>query len=96
MWVLSAIGNIAQQGSMLGVKELTRLMRNEDTELRAHAVNELAVAFWHRPNDLPDTVLQQMLSLTRDKAQTVRNAATWSLFDLADLGCSSARQYLSS
>jgi len=96
MWVLSAIGNIAQQGSMLGVKELTRLMRNKDTELRAHAVNELAVAFWHRPNDLPDTVLQQMLSLTRDGAQTVRNAAFWSLSDLADLGCSGARQHLRS
>ena len=95
MWVLSAIGNIAQQGSTLGVKELVRLMRNKDTALRAHAVNELAIAFWHRPNDIPDTVLQQMLSLTRDKARTVRNAAIWSLSDLADLGCRGARQFLS-
>lgn len=93
-WVLSAIGNLAQQGAVIAVKELTRLMREKDTELRAQAVMELAVAYWHRPSELPETVLHEMISLTEDDSEEVRQAALSSLSDLAQLGCQAAEQYM--
>jgi HEAT repeat protein len=92
-WVLSAIGNLAQQGAVIAVKELTNLMREKDTELRAQAVMELAVAYWHRPSELPDTVLQEMISLTEDDSEEVRQAALSALSDLAQLGCQAAERY---
>ena len=93
-WVLSAIGQLAQQGSMLGVKELTRLMRSKESAVCAQAVAELAVAYWHRPNELPDTVLQEMASLIQDTRSEVGKAALSTLSDLADLGCRTAEQHL--
>ena len=92
-WVLAAIGNLAQQGAVVAVKELTNLMREKDIELRAQAVMELAVAYWHRPSELPDTVLQEMISLTEDDSEEVRQAALSALSDLAQLGCQAAERY---
>ena len=94
IWILAAIGNLAQQGNVMAVKELTRLMRDEDTLLRAQAVTEMGVAFWQRPNEMPETVLQEIISLTRDPSQEVQTAALASLSDLAKLGCQGAGQYL--
>ncbi len=93
-WVLSAIGNLAQQGTVIAVKELTSLMREKNTELRAQAVMELAVAYWHRPSELPETVLREMISLTEDDSEEVRQAALSSLSDLAQLGCQAAERYM--
>jgi len=93
-WVLSAMGNLAQQGKVLAVKELTRLMRDEDSLLRAQAVTEMAVAFWHRPNELPETVLHEVVALTRDPSGEVQMAAVDALSDLARLGCQAVEQYL--
>ena len=75
------------------MKELTRLMREKDIELRAQAVMELAVAYWHRPSELPETVLHEMISLTEDDSEEVRQAALSSLSDLAQLGCQAAERY---
>jgi HEAT repeat protein len=91
-WVLSAMGNLAQQGSTLAVKELTRLMRDQDSLLRAQAVAEMAVAFWHRPNEVPETVLQEMRALAKDPSEEVKTAALDALSDLAQLGCQGAEQ----
>ena len=93
-WILSAMGNLAQQGNMMAVKELTRLMRDEDSLLRAQAVTEMGVAFWHRPSEVPETVLQEIISLTRDPSEEVQTAALAALADLAKLGCQGAKQYL--
>lgn len=93
-WVLSALGNLAQQGTILAVKELTQVMRSREPELRAQAISELTVAYWHRVGELPETVLQQIVSLTADQADEVRRMALASLKDLAHLGCRAAEQHL--
>ena len=93
-WVLSAIGNLAQQGNLSAVKELTQVMKQKDTGLRAQAVMELAVAYWHRPGELPETVLQEMISLVEDDSEEVCEAALSSLSDLAELGCQAAERYI--
>ncbi|MEE8348597.1 MAG: hypothetical protein V3R94_03435 [Acidobacteriota bacterium] len=93
-WVLSALGILAQQENMMAVKELTRLMREDDFRRRAQAVTEMGVAFWHRPNEVPETVLQEIISLTEDPSEEVQTAALAVLSDLAKLGCQGAEQRL--
>jgi len=93
-WVLSALGNLAQQGSMGAVKELTRVMKEKAPALRAQAVQELAVAYWHRPNEVPETVFHVMTVLAGDGSDEVRGAAIAALSDLAHLGCQAAEQYI--
>ena len=93
-WVLSALGNLAQQGDVDAVKELTRIMKEKTPALRAEAVRELAVAYWHRPNEVPETVFHAMTVLAGEDSDEVRGAALSALSDLAQLGCQAAEQYL--
>lgn len=93
-WVLSALGNLAQQGHAVAVKELTGVMKDKDPALRAQAVRELAVAYWHRPNEVPETVFHAITVLAADDSDEVRGAALVALTDLAQLGCEAAEQYL--
>jgi HEAT repeat protein len=93
-WVLSALGNLAQQGNMGAVKELTRVMKEKAPALRAQAVQELAVAYWHRPNEVPETVFHVMTVLVGDGSDEVRGAALAALSDLAHLGCQAAEQFI--
>ena len=92
-WVLEAIGCLAQQGCVTAVKELIGLMREEKGELRAQVITELGVAYWHRPNELPETVLHEMVSLTEDRTGEVKRAARSALSALARLGCNAAQAY---
>jgi len=93
-WILSALGNLAQQGQVGAVKELTRVMKERDPTLRAQAVRELAVAYWHRPNEVPETVFHAMTVLAGDDSNEVRGAALSALSDLGQLGCQAAEQYI--
>ena len=93
-WILSALGNLAQQGHVVAVKELTRVMKEKDPALRAQAVRELAVAYWHRPNEVPETVFHTMTVLAGDDSDEVRGAALSALSDLGQLGCQAAEQYI--
>ncbi|MEE2822025.1 MAG: hypothetical protein VYA53_03490 [Acidobacteriota bacterium] len=85
-WVLAALGNLAQQGGMRAVRELTTCMRTESELLRAQAVAEMAMAFWHRPAEVPEEVLEDMYMMTADRSEGVRAAALSALSDLAKLG----------
>ena len=85
-WVLTALGNLAQQGGMQAVRELTTCMRTESELLRAQAVAEMAMAFWHRPAEVPEEVLKDMYMMTADRSEGVRAAALSALSDLAKLG----------
>ena len=92
--ILSAAGYIAQQGGRQALEFLKEFLTGEDQEMRAHALNELAVAYWHRPNEVPDDILYALFLLMRDVSAEVRSAAIASITNLADLGCSRAEQYL--
>ncbi|HEY2930360.1 MAG TPA: HEAT repeat domain-containing protein [Acidobacteriota bacterium] len=91
--ILSAAASIAQQGGQEAVEFLNEYLFCDDPAMRAHAVTELSVAYWHRPNQIPDDVLESFLKLTRDKYSEVRSAAVASLANLADLGCKKAEHY---
>ena len=71
-------------------------MKEKNSGLRAQAVRELAVAYWHRPNEVPETVFHAMTVLAGDDSDEVRGAALSALSDLAQLGCEAAEQYMSS
>lgn len=93
--VLSSLGSLAQQGSELAQAELSAFSREGDVAIRVLAVTELAAAFWHRANEVPSSVLDQMVSLTQSGPEEVQRAAIASLSTLANLGCREAEECFS-
>ncbi len=89
--VLASLGLLAQQGSLRAEKELTQLLNDRD--LRVEALSELAVAYWHRPNSVPDSLILRMVRLADDNSAEVRDAAISALHSLARLGCREAEGY---
>jgi hypothetical protein len=51
-------------------------------------------AFLQRSNEMPETVLQEIISLTRDPSEEVQTAALASLSNLAKVGCQGAESYM--
>lgn len=92
--VLEAMGCLAQQECVTAVKELIGLMREERGTPQAQAITELGVAYWHRPQELPETVLHAMISLAEDRDEEVKRSARSALSNLARLGCERAHAYL--
>lgn len=91
--VLASLGSLAQQGSTRAERELIRIVREEGPELRAVALTELATAYWHRPNGVPENVFGLLSSLAEDRSGEVRNAALAALSNLADLGSGWAEDF---
>jgi HEAT repeat protein len=89
-WMLEALGAIAQQGGEASLAALLELTEHEVPELRAQAISELSVAYWHRPNKIPGRVLNRICESTRDQNPVVSEAAISALQSLADVGCSRA------
>jgi hypothetical protein len=90
--ILSAAGHIAQQGGVEALEFLKEYLDSEDHSLRAHALTELSVAYWHRPNEIPDDILQTLFRLTRHRWKDVKAAAISAVADLASLGCVRAEE----
>ena len=90
--VVESMGNIAQQGGKACVSALMELTAHEDPEMRAQAVSELSIAFWHRPNDVTDDILHRICDMTRDPSRAVAESALAALQSLADVGCSRAER----
>ncbi|MEE8585853.1 MAG: HEAT repeat domain-containing protein, partial [Acidobacteriota bacterium] len=91
--VLSSLGLLAQQGSVKAEQHLTRLLNEKDEGTQVEALCELAVAYWHRPDQIPDSLLLRMSRLARQGRGQIRQAALSSLRSLADLGCRPAEEF---
>ncbi|MBI2822339.1 MAG: HEAT repeat domain-containing protein [Acidobacteria bacterium] len=92
--ILSAAGCIAQQGGRQALELLKQHLFSGEHEMRAHCLNELSVAYWHRPNEIPDDIIEALLQCTGDLDDDVRLAAIASVANLAELGCTRARRHL--
>ncbi len=87
-WMLEALGAIAQQGGEASMTALLELAtQHQVPELRALAIMELSVAYWHRPNKIPSRVLDRLCESTRDEDAVVSESAIAALRSLADVGC---------
>jgi HEAT repeat protein len=95
-WMLEALGAIAQQGGEASLAALLELATQRHTpELRAPAIMELSVAYWHRPNKIPGRVLDRICESTRDRDSVVSESAIAALRSLADVGCRRAETMFS-
>lgn len=90
--VVEAMGAVAQQGGERALDALLGLTRNGDPELRAQSVAELSVAYWHRPNEIPESTLQRIYQLREDPDDGVSQSSVAALDSLADVGCRRAER----
>jgi hypothetical protein len=88
--VIAALGQLTQQGVPAAEDELIRFLSDDDPANRALAATEASLAYWHRPNLIPGTLLQQLFDLTCDRSDEVCAAAAAALQSLAKLGNSKA------
>lgn len=95
-WIIESLGAIAQQGGTRSLEALVELTSHHDPEIRAQALSELSVAYWHRPNDVEDSLLERIYRLTNDPDPTVAESALAALQSLADVGCRRAEAYFAS
>jgi len=91
-WIVESLGAIAQQGGSRSLQALLEIMQHKNPELRAHALLELSVAYWHRPNEIEDKTLDLIHRLTNDKNSVVSESAVSALQSLADVGCRRAEK----
>lgn len=92
--VLGALGALAQQGNAQAERALAVFLDEHNPAIRAQAVSELSVAFWHRPNHLSEDLFGTMVRLAEESSADVRRAAFAALSNLADLGCKAAERYV--
>lgn len=83
---IEALGQLAQQNVASAEAELVRLIDHVDGSLSALATTELSFAYWHRPNQVEDELLDLFHRLTGSPAEEVSTAATAALQSLARLG----------
>jgi HEAT repeat protein len=91
-WIVESLGSITQQGGARSEAALLELTRHEDPALRAQAVSELSVAYWHRPEKVPKAILDRICEMMRDGHPAVTEAALAALQSLADVGCRRAER----
>lgn len=91
-WIIESLGAIAQQGGTRSLRALLQVIEHQNPELRAHALQELSVAYWHRPNEIADATLDMIHKLTADRSAIVAESALAALQSLADVGCHRAER----
>ncbi len=91
-WIMESLGSIAQQGGQHSEAALLELTAHDDPEVRSQAVSELSVAYWHRPNRVPERILGRICEMTSDQNPLVTESALAALQSLADVGCKRAEQ----
>ena len=95
-WIVESLGAIAQQGGERSVEALVGLTHHSDPEICSHALSELSVAYWHRPNEITDSILGRIYELTRDRHHSIAESALSALQSLADVGCRRAENLFTS
>lgn len=95
-WIVESLGAIAQQGGSRSLGALLEMTEHRNPELRAQALSELAVAYWHRPNEIADSTVDRIYELTTDRNAMVAESAVAALQSLADVGCRHAEKLFSS
>jgi len=91
-WIVESLGAIAQQGGTRSLEALLEMTEHRNPEIRAQALSELAVAYWHRPNEIADSTLKRIYDLTTDRTAIVADSALAALQSLADVGCRRAEK----
>ncbi|MBN1567980.1 MAG: hypothetical protein JXA73_09045 [Acidobacteria bacterium] len=86
-WIIESLGAIAQQGGTRSLEALVELIKHDDPEIQAQALSELSVAYWHRPNEVSDEIIEKIYELTTDNETIVAESALAALQNLADVGC---------
>ena len=94
-WIVESLGAIAQQGGERSMNALLELTWHADPEIQAQALEELSVAYWHRPNEIADATLARICELTQDQNPAVAGSAVEALQSLADVGCKRAESLFS-
>ena len=94
-WIIQSLGAIAQQGGSRSLDALVELTSHPDSEIKAQALEEISVAYWHRPNDVSDSTLEKIFALTSHSDAIVAESAISALQNLADVGCKRAEAYFS-
>ncbi len=94
-WIVESLGAIAQQGGTRSLAALLEVTGHKNHELRAQALSELAVAYWHRPNEIEESTLARICELTNDRNGMVAESALAALQSLADVGCRRAERLFS-
>jgi hypothetical protein len=95
-WIVESLGAIAQQGGCRSMEALLEIVTaHRNPELRAQALSELAVAYWHRPNEIADPTLSRIYELTTDRNKMIAESAVAALQSLADVGCVAAERFFS-
>ena len=95
-WIIESLGAIAQQGGEESLKALLELTSHPDPDIKAQALSEISVAYWHRPNDVDDSTLDKIYELTTHPDAIVADSALAALQNLADVGCRRAETYFKS
>jgi HEAT repeat protein len=95
-WIIESLGSIAQQGGGRSLAALVELTSHDDPEIQACALSELSVAYWHRPHEISDSTLKQIIKLTNHPETIVAESALAALQNLADVGCRRAEKFFSS
>jgi HEAT repeat protein len=95
-WIIESLGAIAQQGGGRSLQALRELTGHNDAEIQAQALSELSVAYWHRPNEIEDSTLEQIYELTKHPDSIVAESAVAALQNLADVGCLRAEELFAS
>jgi HEAT repeat protein len=94
-WIVESLGAIAQQGGVRSTDALIELLQHVDAEIQSQAISELSVAYWHRPNEVPKSMLELLCGLTRHGKPIVAESALAALQSLADVGCRCAEELFS-
>ena len=95
-WIIESLGAIAQQGGKRSLEALLELAMHPDPEIQAHALSELSVAYWHRPNEVENSTLERIYQLTTHHEAIVADSALAALQNLADVGCRRAEEFFAS